>query len=246
MRGTIPLPWSLTLTDTPALLFPSRRFPTVPVTGEAAAFPVHRIFCVGRNYADHAKEMGTEVDREAPFYFTKSALALVGSGATIPYPPGTQNCHYEMELVIAIGAPVFRVEAGEAPGAIYGFACGLDMTRRDLQQAERVKQRPWDLGKDFENGAVIAPITPATRFALGEQRIRLSQNGTVKQESQLSDMVWSAAELISHLSRFYHLAPGDLLYTGTPAGVGPVSPGDVLLGEIDGLEPVRLEIGAAE
>ena len=178
-------------------LFHAPEFPTLPVRGERAVYPVRRIFCVGRNYAEHAREMGSEVDREAPFYFTKSALALAPSGATIPYPPGTQNCHYEMELVIAIGAPVFRVEAGEAPGAIYGFACGLDMTRRDLQQAERVKQRPWDLGKDFENGAVIAPITPATRFALGEQRIRLSQNGTVKQESQLSDMVWSAAELIS-------------------------------------------------
>ena len=229
-------------------LFPPSPVYSLPVRGKEGRYPVKRIFCVGRNYHAHAVEMGRPVDKATmkPFYFMKDASTLVESGATVPYPTGSSNYHYEMELVVAIGKEGFRVSEADADQLIYAYAAGLDMTRRDLQQAERVKQRPWDLGKDFENGAVIAPITPKARFALGDQRIRLSQNGTVKQDSRLSDMVWSAAELISHLSRFYHLAPGDLLYTGTPAGVGPVSPGDVLLGEIDGLDPVRLEIGPAE
>lgn len=227
-------------------LFPSPAFPAVPVEGGGPAFPVHRIFCVGRNYAEHAKEMGSEVDRETPFYFTKSALALVASGATIPYPPGTANFHHEVELVLAIGAAAFRVDAAEAPGVIFGYAAGLDMTRRDLQLAERAKQRPWDLGKDFENAAVIAPITPAAGFAPGDQRISLTVNGAARQDGRLSDLVWSVGELISHLSRFYHLAPGDLLYTGTPAGVGPVVAGDVIRGEVEGLHPIELRIGAAE
>ncbi|HEU0223326.1 MAG TPA: fumarylacetoacetate hydrolase family protein [Paracoccaceae bacterium] len=233
-------------TSAPARLFPSPEFPTVPVKGEAAAYPVHRIFCVGRNYAEHAKEMGVEVDREAPFYFLKSALALVPSGATIPYPPGTSNYHYEMELVVAIGAPAFRVSVEDAEAAVFGYATGLDMTRRDLQLAERAKQRPWDLGKDFEQSAVIAPLTRAGDFRLADQRITLSVGDTTKQDAKLSDLVWSVPELISHLSRFYHLAPGDLIYTGTPAGVGPVVAGDVILGEIEGLDPVALTIGAGE
>ena len=203
-----------------ARLFPSPAFPTVPVNGESAVYPVHRIFCVGRNYAEHAKEMGVEVDREAPFYFTKSPLAIVPTGATVPYPAGTGNYHYEMELVIAIGAPAWKVSVADAPKAILGYATGLDMTRRDLQQAARAKQRPWDFGKDFEKSAVIAPITRAGDFAVSDQAIRLAVNGAVKQDARLSDLVWSVEELVSHLSHYYHLAPGDLIYTGTPAGVG--------------------------
>lgn len=226
-------------------LFPSPDYPTVPAG--ASAYPVHRIFCVGRNYAEHAREMGVEVDREAPFYFMKDAQALVPSGATIPYPPGTQNFHYEMELVIAIGARAFRVTREEAGAAIWGYGCGLDMTRRDLQLAERAKQRPWDLGKNVERSAVMAALTPAAEFGeVGPQRITLSVNGETKQDAHLSDLVWSPVEIISHLSGFYHLAPGDLIYTGTPAGVGPVVAGDVIRGEIDGLAPVELTIGAAE
>jgi fumarylpyruvate hydrolase len=226
------------------LLFPAKPAPVLPVAGETRGFPVNRIFCVGRNYADHAKEMGFEVDREAPWYFTKPAHAIVLSGATIPYPPETNNFHYEMELVAAIGAPAFRVLAAEASRAIYGYACGLDMTRRDLQIAYREKQRPWDLGKAFENSAIITPIVPAAKYpALGPQRIFLKVNGTVKQDGKLSDMVWNVAEVISHLSRFYHLEPGDLIYTGTPAGVGPVKPGDALEGGIDGLPSLTLRIG---
>jgi fumarylpyruvate hydrolase len=229
------------------LLFPAKPVPVVPVMGDTRSFPVHRIFCVGRNYADHAKEMGFEVDREAPWYFTKPAHAIVPSGATIPYPPETGNFHYEMELVAAIGAPAFRVSADDALRTVYGYAAGLDMTRRDLQIAYREKQRPWDLGKAFESSAPISAITPASKFpALGPQRISLKVNGAVKQDGKLSDMIWSVPELISHLSRFYHLVPGDLIYTGTPAGVGPVKPGDVLEGEIEGLAPLMLTIGAPE
>ncbi len=232
---------------TTQLLFPAEPTPLAPVAGEARAYPVHRIFCVGRNYADHAKEMGFEVDREAPWYFTKPANALVISGATIAYPPETNNFHYEMELVIAIGAPAFRVSLADAPKAIFGYACGLDMTRRDLQIAAREKSRPWDLGKAFEQSAVMAAITPAAQTpALGPQRIRLAVNDAVKQDARLSDLVWSAPEIVSHLSRFYHLKPGDLIFTGTPAGVGPVRPGDVLRGEIDGLAPVVVTIGAPD
>ena len=229
------------------LLFLAELAPVVPIAGDTLGYPVHRIFCVGRNYADHAKEMGFEVDREAPWYFTKPANAIVHSGATIAYPPETKNYHYEMELVVAIGAPAFRVSAADAPKAIYGYAAGLDMTRRDLQIASREKSRPWDLGKSFEQSAVISTLTPATTFAaLGPQRISLKVGDTIKQDGKLADLIWSVPEIISHLSRFYHLKPGDLIYTGTPAGVGAVKPGDHILGEIEGLAPVTLTIGAAE
>lgn len=230
-----------------SLLFEVPSAPVVPVKGESAGYPVHRIFCVGRNYAAHAAEMGVEVDREAPFYFTKSPSALVLSGATIPYPPGTENFHYEMEFVVALGAPVFRVSREAAAKAVYGYACGLDMTRRDLQLAARAKQRPWDLGKDVEQSAVIAEITRADDFgAVGAQAIRLSVDGDVKQDATLNDLIWSVEELVSHLSHYYHLRPGDLIYTGTPAGVGPVKPGQDILGTIDGLAPVELAIGQPE
>lgn len=231
----------------PALVFPAQPQPLVPIAGEAGLFPVHRIFCVGRNYAEHAKEMGHEVDREAPFYFTKPATAVVPSGATIPYPPGTANYHYEMELVVAIGAPAFRVEKDAALDVVFGYAAGLDMTRRDLQLDARAKGRPWDLGKAFEQSAVISPLTRRDAFgAIGTQRIALTVDGAVRQQALLSDLVWSVPEIIAHLSGYYHLGPGDLIYTGTPAGVGAVAPGAVLEGTIDGLPPVRLMIGEAE
>lgn len=227
-----------------ALLFDAPELPVVAVRGETAAFPVRRVFCVGRNYAAHAAEMGHEVDREKPFYFTKSVFAVTPSGATIAYPPGTEDFHYELELVLAIGKPVFKADKDEAMAAIYGYACGLDMTRRDLQISERVKQRPWDLGKDVENSAVVAPITRAGEMGeIGPQRIRLEVNGEVRQDAHLSDMVWTAEEIVSHLSGFYHLEPGDLIMTGTPAGVGPVVAGDRLVGQIDGLEDIALQIG---
>jgi fumarylpyruvate hydrolase len=191
--------------------------------------------------------MGSEVDREAPFYFLKPALSLVLSGATIPYALGTRNLHHEMELVVAIGAPAFRLPRETAISAVYGYACGLDMTRRDLQQQGKDLRRPWDFGKAFENSAIAGPITPASKVpSLEGRRIVLSVNGEVRQDSKLDELVWKVDELIAHLSQYYHLMPGDLLYTGTPAGVGPVVAGDVLEGSIDGLEPLKLAIGDPE
>ena len=229
------------------LLFPAPQVKSVPVLGEDAQYPVHRIFCVGRNYAAHAAEMGVEVDREAPFYFTKSPQAAEATGATVAYPPGTSNYHYEMELVIAIGAPVFKADKAAAAKVIFGFCCGLDMTRRDLQLAARATQRPWDLGKDVEQSAIFAPLTKVVAFGpVADQRIHLEVNGEVKQDALLSDLIWKVEELVSHLSKFYHLAPGDLIMTGTPAGVGAVLAGDVITGGIDGLAPIKLTVGPAE
>jgi len=218
---------------------------TISVKGEAAEYPVGRIFCVGRNYAAHAEEMGYEVDREAPFFFTKSPTAAVLSGSTAAYPLGTENYHYEMELALVIGSDVTRATSEEAEVAIYGYCCALDMTRRDLQLKERVKQRPWDLGKDVEQSAVFSTITKATDFTPADQRIHLSVNGDLKQDSTLSLLVHKVADIVADLSKYYHLRAGDVILTGTPEGVGPVVPGDVISGGIDGLDPISLTIGAS-
>ena len=229
------------------LLFDLPKPVTIPVNGETAEYPIGRIFCVGRNYAAHAAEMGFEVDREAPFYFTKSPANAVLTGATMPYPPGTKNFHYEMELVMAIGAPVFRANKEEAEAAIYAFGCGLDMTRRDLQIASREKQRPWDLGKDVEDSAVFSPLTKAGDLSeMDGKRIHLEVNGEVKQDATLAELIWKLDEIIMDLSKFYHLRPGDVIMTGTPAGVGPVVAGDKITGGIDGLDPISLTLSDAE
>ncbi len=217
--------------------------PGIPVKGGTATYPIGRIFCVGRNYAAHAAEMGVEVDREKPFYFTKSSASAVLSGAHVPFPPGTDNYHYEMELALAIGSPVFRTDREQAQAAIYGYCCALDMTRRDLQLSERAKQRPWSLGKDVENSAVFAPMTRAQDMApIADQRIHLSVNDELRQDGSLAELIWKLDEIIAHLSGFYHLRPGDLILTGTPAGVGAVTPGDRISGGIDGLDPIVLTL----
>ena len=219
----------------------------VPIRGVSTLYPVRRIFCVGRNYEAHALEMGANPDREAPFYFTKAACDYAPSGSVIPYPPGTGNFHYEMELVIAMGAPAFRIAADQATQAIYGYACGLDMTRRDLQYAARDQKRPWDLGKDFESAAVLAPIVPASECGHPVSgRIELRVNGVQRQGSDLSLLLHPVAAIVADLSKFYHLGPGDLIYTGTPEGVGAVNPGDQLAGSIAGVGDIALTIGAAE
>lgn len=219
----------------------------IPVQGRDAVYPVNRIFCVGRNYAAHAAEMGNEVDREAPFYFTKSPAHVVQSGATMPFPPGTQNLHHEMELVIALGSAAFRVPVEGAHKHIFGYGCGLDMTRRDLQDKAKSKRRPWDVSKDFEQAAVLAPLMPAdTVSEIGSRRIHLAVNGETRQEAHLSDLVWSLDEIISDLSHYYHLVPGDVIMTGTPAGVGAVVPGDVLTGSIDAVGKISLTMAEAE
>jgi len=229
------------------LLFTLPENLSLPVNGENGAYPVGRIFCVGRNYAAHAAEMGFEVDRDAPFYFTKSAANAILTGASTPYPPGTENFHYEMELVMAIGKPVFRATADDASAAIYAYGCGLDMTRRDLQIASREKQRPWDLGKDVENSAVLTPLTRAEQMGeIGPQRIHLEVNGETRQDATLNDLIWKVDEIVMDLSKFYHLRPGDLIMTGTPAGVGAVAAGDKITGGIDGLDPIGLNIGEPE
>lgn len=226
-------------------LFSVPTAPLVPIHGRQEGFPIHRIFCVGRNYAAHAAELGNTVDRVAPFYFTKPATGLVIEGGAIAYPPGTEDYHHEIELVIAIGSPAFRVSTDDAVEAVFGYAVGLDMTRRDLQNAMKEKQRPWDIAKAFEDSAVIGAITAAGDFEPNSQRISLTVNDGLRQEGHLNEMVWSVPEIISHLSRYYHLTPGDLIFTGTPSGVGALQPGDRLLGAVEGLSPISVTIGPA-
>ncbi len=220
--------------------------PSVAIRGQAERFCVRRIFCVGRNYAAHAAEMGGDA-REPPFYFTKPADAVVESPATTPYPSETSNYHYEMELVIAVGAPAFRVQASGAYKAIFGFACGLDMTRRDLQLKAKEKGHPWDMGKAFDRSAIIGDIVPRAALADGGQMakgaIALSVNGVSKQSADLSQMIWGVPEIMCDLSKYVELVPGDLIYTGTPAGVGPVVTGDRIVGTIEGLGEITLTVG---
>jgi len=228
-------------------VFPPAETPSVPVRGSSARYAVSRIFCVGRNYAAHAREMGSDPTREPPFYFTKPASAITPSGSTIPYAAGTKNLHYEMELVIAIGAPVFKVTPEAARAAVWGYAAGLDMTRRDLQNEAKATGRPWDTGKGFENSAVITDLVRVQDIGwLDKGAITLSVNGVEKQRGDLSDMIWSVPEIVANLSQFYHLHPGDLIYTGTPEGVGPVVTGDVISGHIEGLGDLSLSIGAPD
>jgi fumarylpyruvate hydrolase len=228
------------------LLFPAPPIVTMPVRGRSERVPLRRIFCVGRNYEAHAREMGVAVDREAPFYFTKSSEHYVASGSTVPYPPGTGNYHYEIELVAVIGQEAFRVSVDRALECVFGYACGLDMTRRDLQFAAREQRRPWDLGKDVEASAVIAEIVPASECGhLRQGIIELRVNDETKQRSDLALLIHGVPEIVAHLSTFYHLRPGDVIFTGTPDGVGPVKPGDRIEGSIAGAGLIALRIGAA-
>jgi fumarylpyruvate hydrolase len=221
---------------------------SLPVRGKLERLPINRLFFVGRNYHAHAVEMGRPVDKsvEVPFYFTKSPSTLVQSGATVAYPPGTQSYHYEMELVLAIGTAGFRVTEADAPALIYGYACGLDMTRRDLQLVARDKGRPWDLGKDIEQGSVVSEIVPMQGTVLDQGDLVLTVNGQPRQKSDLDKLIWNLPELIADLSNFYHLQPGDLIFTGTPEGVGPVVPGDRIDGSVAGIGEIVLNIGRAE
>ena len=212
----------------------------LPIMGEDALFPVRRIFCIGRNYADHAAEMGNAVDRSAPFFFTKTPLSLVAPG-DIPYPPGTEDLHHEAELVLAIGHTVPRgADAVQAAGAILARAIGIDLTRRDLQGVAKDKRRPWDVGKDFEASAIIAPLSRAP----AGPGIRLSVNGQPRQQGQLADMIFSEGELVAFLATLYDIGPGDLVMTGTPAGVSALQPGDRIRAEVDGLPVLEATITA--
>jgi fumarylpyruvate hydrolase len=229
------------------LLFSPPPVLAASVRGIERKVPIRRIFCVGRNYEAHAKEMGVAADREAPFWFTKASEDHVPSGASIAYPPGTSDYHYEMELVVVIGKPGFRIPATSALEHVYGYACGLDMTRRDLQLAAREQRRPWDLGKDFEQSAVLAEIVPASDIGHpAKGRIELRVNGQTRQSSDLSLLIHPVPALVAHLSSYYHLVPGDVIYTGTPEGVGPVVAGDRIEGSIEGIGEVSLTINPAE
>lgn len=221
--------------------------PLVPIAGTALTFPVRRVFCVGRNYEAHAREMGKEPEREPPFFFTKFADAVVPGSLEIPYPPRTHNYHYEAELVIAIGKEGVALNPDTAPAIIHGYAAGLDMTRRDLQLEARAKGQPWDMGKNFAFSAPIAPIRPVAGHGhITSGAIALRVNGHVKQKADIGDLIWSCAEIVAYLSDFERLLPGDLIFTGTPAGVGAVNPGDRIEVTIEGLEPLRLVIGPSE
>jgi fumarylpyruvate hydrolase len=218
--------------------------PSVALHASSKRLPVQRLFFVGRNYHAHAVEMGRPVDKakERPFYFTKSPSTLVDSGATVPYPAGTKDYHYEMELVVVIGKAGFEVKAADAHELIFGYACGLDMTRRDLQLAARDKGRPWDLGKDIEQGSVVSPVVEMPGHVITAGELALTVNGEVKQRSDVSRLIWDIREQIEDLSRFYHLRPGDLIFTGTPEGVGPVVSGDRLAGHVAGVGEITLSI----
>ncbi len=221
---------------------------SLPVRGRAERLPINRIFCVGRNYHAHAIEMGRPVDKsvERPFYFTKSPQTLVPSGATVAYPPGSSNYHFEMELVVVIGKPGFRVPAERAHEVIYGYASGLDMTRRDLQLVARDKGRPWDLGKDVEESSICSEVVAMPGVIIDKGAIALAVNGDTRQQSDLDKLIWNVREIIADLSQFYHLQPGDLIYTGTPEGVGAVVPGDRITGHVEGVGEIALTVGPAE
>ena len=221
---------------------------SLPVRGRSERLPVNRIFCVGRNYHAHAVEMGRPVDKaaERAFYFTKSPQTLVESGATVPYPPETKDYHYEMELVLVIGRSGFRVPAERAHDVIHGYACGLDMTRRDLQLLAREKGRPWDLGKDIEHGSVCSEVVTMPGVVIEQAELALQVNGRTRQHSDVSRLIWNIREIVADLSLYYHLQPGDLIYTGTPEGVGAVVPGDHLVGRVEGIGTVELTVGPAE
>lgn len=221
---------------------------TASIRGVTTRFPINRLFFVGRNYHAHAVEMGRPVDKsvERPFYFTKAPQTLTPSGATVAYPPETGNYHFEMEMVVAIGKAGFRVKAEDAHTLIYGYAAGLDMTRRDLQLVARDKGRPWDLGKDVEQSSVCSEIVPMEGVIIDSGAIALEVNGQTKQSSDVDKLIWNVRELIADLSLFYHLQPGDMIYTGTPEGVGPVVAGDKITGRVAGVAEVALTVGAAE
>lgn len=217
--------------------------PTVAVADSDARLPVRRIFCVGRNYAAHAREMGRDPDREPPFFFTKPADAVVETGEAVAYPPETENFHYEAELVVAIGSGGRNISEEDSLTHVWGYAVGNDLTRRDLQLVAREMGRPWDWGKAFDRSAVIGPVHPAERVGhLSSGAIRLSVNGEVKQDADLEELIWSVPEIISILSHSIELRPGDLIMTGTPAGVGPLVAGDTCVVSIDGLGQIETEI----
>ena len=232
-----------------SFVFPAPAVVSAPIVGRTERFPVARIYCVGRNYEEHAKEMGF-TGREPPFFFLKPADALVvvdaGQTGSIPYPRMTSNFHHEIELVAAIGTGGRNIRAADAHKHIFGYAVGLDMTRRDLQGEMKKQGRPWEIGKSFDHSAPMGPITPAAQAGSVEKaELWLQVNGKDRQRSTVSKLIWNIAETIEHLSAAWDLQPGDLIFTGTPEGVAAVVAGDTLVGHVDGLTPITVNVRAA-
>lgn len=224
-------------------IFPPPAQPSVAIAGRSERFPVRRVFCVGRNYAAHAIEMGGDPDREPPFFFAKPADAVVDSGATIPYPPDTENFHHEAELVVAIGKAGRDISVDDASGHVWGYAAGNDLTRRDLQQVAKETRRPWAMAKGFDRSAPIGPLHAVTDVGHPERgAIQCLVNGEARQDANLNEMIWKVPEIVSFLSRSVTIAPGDLILTGTPAGVGPLRPGDTCVVSIEGLTEVSTSV----
>ena len=228
-------------------LFPPAPQPAVEIKGRTEKFPVRRIFCVGRNYAAHAREMGQNPEREAPFFFSKPADALVPNHATIPFPPRTNNLHHEIELVVALSKGGRNIAVATALEHVFGYAVGNDLTRRDLQFESRDKGRPWDTGKAFDRSAPITAIYPAAEHGHPRSgKIWLKVNGELRQQGDIAELIWSVPEIIAELSTLFELAPGDLIYTGTPAGVSALKPGDRIEGSVDGFETLVTTLGPAQ
>jgi fumarylpyruvate hydrolase len=217
---------------------PQLQIPTIAITGSDARFPVRRIFCVGQNYAEHAREMGSDPNRPAPFFFSKPADAVVETGTRLPFPSKTAELHHEVELVIALGAGGADVKPVDAPAMIFGHAVGIDLTRRDLQSQAKKAGRPWDMAKGFDRSAPVGPLMKGLPPFQGE--ISLTVDGRVRQSGDLRDMIWGVAEIIAHLSTYVAVAAGDLIFTGTPAGVGAIQRGECVRGSIAGVEPIEV------
>jgi fumarylpyruvate hydrolase len=218
--------------------FPKLSVPTIAISGSERRFPVRRIYCVGRNYAEHAREMGHDPKKELPFFFGKPADAVVDSAQVLPYPPRTAELHHEVELVVALHQRGVNVGVADAAAMIFGHAVGIDLTRRDLQAEAKKSGRPWDMAKGFDNSAPIGPLRLGMPPASGA--ITLSVDGQMRQSGDLKDMIWSVAEIIAALSTYVEVAPGDLIFTGTPAGVGPIKRGESVRGMIAGIEPIEI------
>lgn len=214
--------------------FPAPAQPSVPIQGGGPAFPVRRILCVGRNYAAHRREMGGD-DRDPPFFFAKPADAIVPPGGPVAFPSATQNLHHEIELVVALGGGGANVAVADALGLVFGYAVGVDLTRRDLQNAAKDKGQPWEAAKGFDMSAPISAIRRSPGGAPPQGRIRLSVNGQARQDAVVADMIWNVPEIIAEASKLWRLAPGDLIYTGTPEGVGPLVRGDRVEGGVEGV-----------
>jgi len=217
---------------------------SVAVSGSSSRFPVRRVFCVGRNYAEHAREMGANPDREPPFFFSKPADAVVPASGVLPYPPLTADLHHEIELVIAIGKEGRAISAEHALDLVWGYGVGVDLTRRDLQATAKKLSRPWDWAKGFDASAPVSDIKPVSQIGhLASGRIWLSVNGDIRQQGDLADMIWSVADIISYVSQAVVVRPGDLIFSGTPAGVAALNPGDTVTGGVDGVAEFSFEVG---